>query len=115
MASFPDPEEIKMAVESATERRSGIRGGIPTLGITTLCRIKTPYALGTCVCRGKRLLGKAKAVTGDDGVLTALRLSTSTCARISLVVLSACELGLAILQEARFTVYRSLQNGWHHF
>ncbi len=93
---FPDPEEIRIAVESVTEEGEvEFRGGTPNFGYNNFVQNQNPLMRSGLVFAGVNdYWGGAKAVTGDDGVLTSLEVINIDLRKNKLVVLSACETGL---------------------
>lgn len=93
---FPDPHQIQRVIESATEYGEvEFRGGSPTFGMDNFIRNHNPLMRSGLVFAGVNdFWSGARAVKGDDGVLTALEVINIDLRKNQLVVMSACETGL---------------------
>jgi tetratricopeptide (TPR) repeat protein len=93
---FPDPEEIRLIIESVKEvGEVEFRGGSPSFGINNFVQNQNPLMRSGLVFAGVNdYWGGARAVKGDDGVLTALEVINIDLRKNKLVVMSACETGL---------------------
>jgi CHAT domain-containing protein len=93
---FPDPEEIRLIVESLKEvGEVEFRGGFPNFGMNNFVKNQNPLMRSGLVFAGVNdYWGGAKAVKGEDGVLTALEVINIDLRKNKLVVMSACETGL---------------------
>jgi tetratricopeptide (TPR) repeat protein len=93
---FPDPEQIRLSIESVKEvGEIEFRGGSPTFGMTNFVQNQNPLMRSGLVFAGVNdFWSGAKAIKGDDGVLTALEVINIDLRKNMLVVMSACETGL---------------------